>query len=137
MTRISSQSLGATSRLERIEERDMKRSSVTLLKTLPLLLIPTAPIMAADDIVLERVNASRNVSGCWPTYMSGESIWAKWNIRRELFPEIHFENTGNLAFSYVIAPFEGLIYTGFFAMAYYPIRRLARFHSMNEPARKT
>jgi hypothetical protein len=60
------------------------------------------------------------------TNMSGESIWTKWSIRRELFPEIHFQSTGNQVFSYVIAPFEGLLYTGFFALIYFPIRRLAK-----------
>jgi len=67
------------------------------------------------------------------TNMSGESIWTKWSIRRELFPETHFQSIGNLTFSYIIAPFEGLVYTGFFAAVYYPIRRLAkRSHSKTD-----
>jgi hypothetical protein len=46
---------------------------------------------------------------------SGQSIFEKWRIRDELLPEWQFESTGNLAFSYVIAPVEGLAYTAAFA----------------------
>jgi Protein of unknown function (DUF3997) len=70
------------------------------------------------------------------TIVSGQSIWTKWSIRRELFPETYFENTGNLAFSYIIGPFEGLAYTGLFAILYYPIRRLAKAsHSKTDRCR--